>query len=157
MARNKKRLDLTALAVRAGEEIRTSQVIDYTKLRTTLGNLTLAQLQKVLARVDKEGITGFVGKRRKVIVNVDGTRKDGIVTNPKPRKRYRKRMKRAAPSASPAARKANGSYSIPEKKAVLDRLSGVVNAETALVLRSIRNDLDKVALADRIESAINKK
>lgn len=113
----------------------------------------------MLAKVDGTGVTGFVGTRRRILVDVTGKKKAGLVANEKPRKRRRRRKKAAegstpAPARASRKAKANGSYSLAQKKAALRTLAAVANPEIAGILAAIGKDLEKVARADRIEKAI---
>lgn len=160
----KKRIPYKALALKAGAEIKKSQAIDYAKLRTVCGGVGTNTLQKVLLHVDKAGITGHVGKRRRVLVNPDGTAKPDITVNEKPRKKRRTRKVKVASTPAPAtaaeaqpaaAPHANGQYSLAQKQAKLVELAKTMDgSEAARILQAVIDDLKIVDRASQMVVAV---
>jgi len=143
----------SALLETAKKAILSEQKADYVFLRAKLGNISVDTVCRVLKRLAKLGVVGQ-GKGRKwiVMMNSDGSKKDGIVLPARKRRRKIRRKRKNARSAAVRVRRASASklngaqFSKPEKLKKLQELANAdgVGPASAALLRSIAEDVKAV-------------
>jgi len=166
-----KQVHMRSLIAQAKKLVIAEQKVSFEMLRKEL-KVGMGVVVKVLKRLDKAGITGYIkGRTRGVLLDKDGTpKKDVKVIAALLRKRRRKSrtetvkappiapaMQAAQPAKKHAGAKGNGTpngkFSSTDKIIKLNQLSKFFGGEIGEMLISITNDLVKL---DQYRAAVDK-
>ena len=140
---------------KAKAAVLSSQKADYVSMKTVLGTNSISNIKRALEKLAKQGVVAQ-GKRRRwlVLLNPDGTKKEGIVLPPKKRRRkIRRNRKAAAKPAKVAAapvrrkRKFNGVFTMEQKLKKIHQMTVGAGPNSTTLLRSIAEDVSAAYVA----------